>query len=189
MADTTLELAAALSALEPPVFMFGGVAEDAVLDGALTRPHSDVDVLLPRHELDLRLQQFAALGYTNWETWLSDSTGRAQVLHSADHAAELEVSIFDGEAGAYWFELENPRGGHFHFHAPPDIFGHGPVSLDGLAVRTVTPHALYMIRAALIKAGSFGEPRPNDLAVQPRLRALLDGVDEAALEPRLDSVP
>lgn len=168
--------------------MFGGVAEDAWLDAAITRPHEDVDVLVPRHDLERRLAQLAALGFTEWETYLTDSMGRPQVLNGARDGVHLEIAIFDGAPGNYWFEFARPEGGHYLFYPPADMFEHPPVRLDGVAVRTVTPLTQYVIRAALIAAGSFGEPRPKDLAVQPRLRALLGDVDDDALVPRLDRV-
>lgn len=47
------ELIERLSALDPPVFVFGGFAEDAVLHGKVTRRHGDVDVLVVRDQLDV----------------------------------------------------------------------------------------------------------------------------------------
>lgn len=184
---TVQDLLRALGALDPPCFMFGGMAEDALLDGDITRPHSDIDVVVPRHDLDLRLEQFRSWGYEEWDIWLSDSAGNAQVLHSSGHPVELELAIFEGEPGAYWFEFETPAGGHVRYFPPADMLAHRPVEIQGISVRTVTPHMLYVTRAALVEIGSFGPARPKDLAVQPRLRALLDGVEEADLVPRLET--
>ena len=40
-----------LTTVRPPVFVFGGYAEDALLVGRTTRPHDDVDVLVGRVDL------------------------------------------------------------------------------------------------------------------------------------------
>ena len=45
-----LELIATLAALEPPPWFMGGYAEDALLAGAVTREHEDVDLIFPRAE-------------------------------------------------------------------------------------------------------------------------------------------
>ena len=36
-----------LASLDPPVFVFGGIAEEALLDGAVSLSHGDLDVLIP----------------------------------------------------------------------------------------------------------------------------------------------
>jgi hypothetical protein len=58
-----LDLLRRMSELSPAPCVFGGYAEDALLAGAVTRPHQDVDWLLPRGELDLRLDQARSLGF------------------------------------------------------------------------------------------------------------------------------
>ena len=40
-----------LTTVQPPVFVFGGFAEDALIAGRTTRPHGDVDVLVGRADL------------------------------------------------------------------------------------------------------------------------------------------
>jgi hypothetical protein len=42
-----------LQAFEPPPFLMGGIAEDALLSGGFTRPHGDLDLLVERPELGL----------------------------------------------------------------------------------------------------------------------------------------
>ena len=42
----------------------GGYAGEALLAGTVTRPHLDVDWLLPPGELGLRLEQARELGFT-----------------------------------------------------------------------------------------------------------------------------
>ena len=58
-----------MAGLEPAPYIMGGFAEDALLAGRVRRPHEDVDWLLPRQELRLRLAQAAELGFETLETW------------------------------------------------------------------------------------------------------------------------
>jgi hypothetical protein len=67
-----LELIARLMDLEPPLYLFGGYAEDALLYGRTSRPHNDVDILVWADELSLRLEQARSIGFTDFEVrWRS----------------------------------------------------------------------------------------------------------------------
>ena len=181
--SSQIDLVRALQALDPPCVLFGGVAEDAVLDGRLTRPHEDVDVLIGREDLPMRLEQVAELGYHDFETWLADSQGRPQVLHGVSNDVHLEISIFDDDS----FEFTAPDGKRYVLHLPDGDVDDPPRTLDGVEVRTVSPLALFQAtRQGLIEIGAFGPPRPKDVAVHPRLRRLLADVDDAVIAPRYD---
>jgi hypothetical protein len=69
LAEQQLGLLKRMANLDPPPCVMGGYAEDALLAGTVTRPHEDVDWLLPRHELQLRLSQAGQLGFAEFETW------------------------------------------------------------------------------------------------------------------------
>ena len=49
--DGYYDLATNLGTVDPPLFIFGGIAEDILFHGRLTRPHSDIDVLIYRDEV------------------------------------------------------------------------------------------------------------------------------------------
>lgn len=167
-------------------YIFGGVAEDAVLDGTLTRPHSDVDVLIRRSEVESRLEQFASLGYRDWETWLQDTAGRAQVLHGSINGIDLEASIFEDDGDELYFEFTAQDGRVLHYFPPPSMFDYPRVTLDGALVQTISPRGLYDLRAGVAASTAFGEFRAQDAPVQQRLRTeLLADVPEVDLEPRL----
>jgi hypothetical protein len=61
-----LSLIQDLWAVEPSVYVFGGFAEDALLDGRVTREHGDVDVLVARAELPIQLNRFSDLGFPDF---------------------------------------------------------------------------------------------------------------------------
>ena len=64
-----------LAALEPPLFVFGSVAETALLDGELSHAYGDVDVLVPRTELEWRLRQLAMLGFDDFTVYYEPRPG------------------------------------------------------------------------------------------------------------------
>ena len=56
-----------------------------------------------------------------------------------------------------------------HVELSDGVFDHPPSTLGGVAVRTVSPLALYQIRAGIEMAGGFGPMRPKDVAAQEAL--------------------
>ena len=71
-----------LAALEPPLFVFGSVAETALLDGRLSRSFGDVDVVIPRTELEWRLRQLAVLGFDAFTVYYEPRPGLPLVYGS-----------------------------------------------------------------------------------------------------------
>ena len=63
-----LDLIAHLAALQPPMFLMGGYAEEA-----------------------LRMDQLAELGFTEWETWGEASPGVPFYLFG--HSGDLKVDV------------------------------------------------------------------------------------------------
>ena len=90
-----LDLLRRMSELDPPPCVWGGYAEDALLAGTVTRPHLDVDWLLPRRELDLRLEQARELGFTNFESWGEAAPGEPFYLSARN--GELSIDLGIGE--------------------------------------------------------------------------------------------
>jgi hypothetical protein len=68
LAERQLEMLRRMAALDPPPWFMGGYAKEALLAGAVTRPHEDFDWLLTRGELELRLEQAGELGFSDWST-------------------------------------------------------------------------------------------------------------------------
>jgi hypothetical protein len=73
--DRQLALIERMAALDPAPCLMGGWAEDALLAGEATRPHVDIDWLLPRSELPLRQRQAAEVGFASFETWGESAPG------------------------------------------------------------------------------------------------------------------
>lgn len=142
----------------------GGYAEDALLAGTVTRPHDDVDWLIPRRELPLRLEQAAVLGFARFETWGEAAPGVPFYLSSDSGDLRLELGVVDEDGGDLWirvhrlrFELEGgePPAG-YRIRLPADTFSHPPAAIDGVVIRVASPLALYQLRAGLASRGSFG---------------------------------
>jgi hypothetical protein len=183
---TYLPLIERLARLEPPVFVFGGIAEDALLDGSMTRPHGDVDVLVGRGSLDVHLEQLDSIGFTDFQVYFEPQPGRPLVLGTTRADENLELGVFDElEPGLASFVLP-VEAGLVRISLSDDALRHPIGSIDGVPIRTVSPLALYQLREAFIQTGVFGPPRDKDRAAQARLRQeLLSDVPERDLTPRM----
>jgi hypothetical protein len=175
-----------LASFEPRAFIFGGIAEDALLDGSLTRPHGDVDVLVGRASLDFHLAQLGSIGFTDFAVYFEPQPGRPLVLGGAHAGRSLELGVFDElEPGIASFVLPVERG-LVRISLPSGALQHPIGSIDGVPIRTVSPVALYQLREAFIQTGVFGPPRDKDRAAQTRLRQeLLLDIPEGDLSPRM----
>lgn len=77
-----LALLQELSALDPPLFVFGSVAEAGLLDGELDASHGDVDILISRSELELRVRQLGELGFAAFTVYYEPRPGLPLVYGS-----------------------------------------------------------------------------------------------------------
>lgn len=201
IASKQLALLHRMASLDPPPFIMGGYAEDALLAGTVTRPHGDIDWLVPRSDLELRLEQARRLGFESLETWGEAAPGVPFYLSGDSGDQRLEVGILDDAESALWmrvhklfFDLdgrEPPAG--YRVRMPPDTFTHPPVEIDGLPIRVASPLALYQLRAGIASRGSFGPLSDRHVRVQEQLRGtFFPGVAERDLTPEiapLDSSP
>jgi hypothetical protein len=180
---TTIER---LAALEPAVFVFGGFAEDAVLDRSITRPHGDVDVLVGRETLDVTLAQLESLGFRDFRVLFEPEPARPLVLGAGDSGQSLELGVFDELEPRIASFVLPAQSGLTRITLPDDTLRHPIGSIEGVPIRTVSPLALYQLREAFIQTGVFGPPRDKDRAAQDRLRReLLDDVSDGDLMPRM----
>src|SRR4051812_44259152 len=110
MPDRYLALIRAVMALDPPLFIFGGFAEDVLFNGGVTSPHSDLDLLIVRDDVNLRMEQFRALGFTDWEIWWQPRPGLPLVYHSATDGIDLEPSVFERDPRGASFVIDDQAG-------------------------------------------------------------------------------
>ena len=187
-----------LQALTPPPFLMGGVAEEALLDGRLTREHGDLDLLIERSELDGLLRQLRTLGYDGWQAKGENASGEPFYLASAGNPVLLELGVAErNDAGDLYLEIARV---HFTFaHGQPpvgyrvflprDTFSHPPAELDGVQVRCISPLAGYHLRMGIGSRGTFGPLRESDRVASERLRAtFFSNDDEGLLQPRVESL-
>ena len=164
------DLVLRLSELEPALYLFGGVAEDVLLEGSLDRPHGDLDVLVRRSELHDRMEQVQHMGFTRLEVYYEPLPGRPLVLGGSSSGFTLEFGIVDEDASGFYFVAGASEGGLQRVELSGDLFSSPPVMLDGTAVHIASPLALYQIRDAFMQLGTFGAPRERDITIQARLR-------------------
>ena len=175
-----------LAFVEPPVYIFGGFAEDSLLNGSITRPHGDVDVLVGRATLEQHLVQLGSMGFTTFDVLFESQPGRPLVLGSANGDVALELGVFDElEPGIASFVLP-AESGAVRVSLPDDALRHPRGSIEGVPIRTISPLALYQLREAVMQTGVFGPPRDKDRAAQARLREeLLGDIPAGELSPRI----
>jgi len=162
----------ALMTFEPSVHVFGGFAEDALLHGTSVRTHDDVDALVGREELEAQLRNARAIGFSSHEVRSEPIEGMPMVIGTTDGNLDLEISVYDRTTeGIVFFHIPDRDGRLFRVDLSDGVFDHPVSDLDGTPLRTVSPLALYQIRAGITTAGGFGPPRPKDVTSQEALRA------------------
>ena len=171
-----LPAVAELCALDPPVWVFGGIAEEALLEGSVSREHGDVDVLVDRKVLRTHIESFQAIGYPALRVYYQVVPGQPLVLGAERDGMPMEVGVFDElEPGVASFVLPTERG-LTRFTLPEDTLHYPVTEIEGASIRTVSPLALFHLREAFILSGVFGPPRDRDMAIQAKLRdRLLSG--------------
>jgi hypothetical protein len=179
-----LPIVAELCKLDPPVRVFGGIAEEALLDGSVTREHGDVDVLVDRKALSRHRDAFESIGYPPLEVYFEVVSDQPLVLGTERDGMPLEVGVYDEIDGVATFVLPTEQG-PTRFILPDDTLEHPVTEIDGTSVRTVSPLALYHLREAFLVTGAFGPPRDKDVTTQARLRdELLSNATEDDLRLR-----
>ena len=193
-----LDMLRRMSELDPPPFVFGGYAEDALLAGTVTRPHGDVDWLVPRNELALRLEQARTLGFVEIETWGESAPGEPFYLFCRNGDLSIDLGVTDEAEGRLLGRVwriafpvaggEAPAG--YQFQLPADTYTHPPAHLDAIAIHVASPLALYQIRAAIAAKGSFGPLSATQRASLDKLReTFFPEYAEHELTPTIESLP
>ena len=157
MADY-LPLLLELAEIEPPLFVFGSVAEAVLLEGRPMESHGDVDVLVPRDELEFQRERLVAAARAV-RRLLRTRPGLPLVLGSTrgEHSLELNAVDYDQSGDPYFAVRTDP--GLVSIAVPGDIFEWPPTQVGEVTVRTVSPLALIQIRAGIRETEAFGERR------------------------------
>ena len=177
-----------LAALSPPLFIMGGFAEDALLFHRITGQHADLDVLVIRHQLHQYLQQIAALGLVESATSLTEEPGRPLLLRTTImDTLQIEIWVSTPELSGYSFDVSGQSpSSRYRICLPEDTFQYPATAIEGIAIQTVSPLALYQLRAVSAMTRHVGEKRAQDLAMQARLRqTFLADQDEWKLTPQV----
>ena len=178
-----LALLRELSTLDPPIFVFGSVAEAALLEGKLADSHGDIDVLIPRSELGRRLLQLDELGFAEFTVYYEPQPGLPLVYGSTRNDMALEVSLFDLDPAGNPFFVVSTDDGPAAISMPPDLLQWRPTIIDGVPIHTLSPLALVHIRAGAAATGAFGAPRSDGARQSQLIEAFLSDVDPTHLTP------
>ena len=166
----------------------GGFAEDTLLFHHLTGQHADLDALVIRQQLPRHLQQLTALGFAESATSLVEVPGEPLILRARADTPPIELWISTPEPnGGYSFDVsgQSPLS-RFRIFLPDDTFHYPATTIEDIALQTISPLALYHLRAVSAMTRHTGEKREKDLAMQEQLRqTFLADQDERKLTPRL----
>ena len=196
--ELQLELLSRIAALDPPPTIMGGYAEDALIGGTVSREHEDIDWLVPRRALPLRLEQARSLGFTTFETWGESAPGEPFYLYAPNGDLSIDIGVCDeGDDGPVVnvhrlsFQIdgaEAPAG--FRVHLPADTFDLETVELDGIPVVPASPRCLYQMRIGIASRGAFGELNEKQRRSLARLKTAFfpDATDEE-LMPSVTPLP
>lgn len=165
----------------------GGFAEEALLDHRIVGHHADLDVLVLHHQLSQHLQQLKDLGLTGSRSDLGKVPGHPIVLGAGGDDPHIEIWVSAPEPnGDYSLDLDGQAPpDRFRAFLPEDTFQYPATTIEGVAIQTISPLALYHLRAISAMTRSVGEKRAKDLARQEQLRqAFLADQDEQKLTPK-----
>ena len=186
--DKYLPLLERIANLLPPVFIMGGFAEDALLNHRITRQHGDIDVLTLRNQLNQCLEQFKSLGFPEFEVYIEESPGNPFVLGADANDLHIEIGVGNVDpSGGYSFEVDGQApSSRYRIFLPKDTLEYPASTLEGIPIHTISPLALYQMRAAFAVTGSFGEMSPNAVTTQELLRkTFFADQDEGKLMPKI----
>jgi len=184
---TQLDLISEVMALEPPVYLFGGFAEDAVLYGKVSRPHQDVDVLIWLDQLAMRIEQVRVFGFRSFEVRFEAAPGHPLAVGAQSNGLDLEFCIGERDSLGRGFFYRPSNTGLQRCWLPPDALSYPTQDLEGVPVRTVSPLTLYQVRAALAEV--FGGLRPKDRSMQAALYdRFFVGLTADELAPKVEAV-
>ena len=147
-------------------------------------------MLVGRVDLAEHLERFAEWGFPSFEIYFEVVPGSPLVYHAASDGIELELGVYDELVpGRPSFVLPADEG-LTRVTLPSDSLTHPLGRIDGVSIRTISPLALYQMRAAIMRTGVFGPPRPKDEVAQARLRTgPLAGLPVDELEPEFGPFP
>ena len=177
-----------LATISPSLFIMGGFAEDALLFHRITGQHADLDVLAIRPRLHRQLQQLTALGLVGSTTSRNEESKHPLILRASGNSRHIEIWVSTPEpSGGYSFEVNGQSPSkRFRVYLPKDTFHYPATLIEGVVIQTVSPLALYHLRAISAMTRHGGEKRAKDLAMQEQLRqTFLTDQDERQLTPRL----
>jgi hypothetical protein len=185
---TQLDLIAEVMGLNPPLYLFGGFAEDAVLYGKVSRPHQDVDMLIWRDQLAMRIEQVRVFGFDSFEVRFEAAPGHPLAVGArSHHGLDLEFCIGERDSHGRTFFYRPSSAGLQRCWLPSDALSYPIQDLEGVPVRTVSPLTLYQVRTAL--ADVFGGLRPKDRKVQAALHErFFAGLADGDLAPEVEEV-
>jgi hypothetical protein len=171
------------------LYLMGGFAEDALLDGQITRERGDIDLLIPEGRWDATRVDLEERGLRDFAPLLQGPQKEAIALVSCDLGFAVEFWLTEQDAGGNALILPGATA-FFRLRMPADTFDFAGATLDGVQVRTVSPRALALLRATSAITRGDDTARAADRRVFQRIvEEFLPGADTEALVPDIEELP
>ena len=153
-----------------PVRLYGGYAEEALLNSSVTRSHHDVDMVVLRKDGDDVKLALENIGCNVQECTEEGGEKPYKFLVKKDEVeADIAFLDWDEERGQPYADTKTTDGKKVRVYFDKEGFGQQPQNLGNLSVETVSPLMQMQMREAfwLVKRG---KPRQQDLEKQEELR-------------------
>jgi hypothetical protein len=164
------------------VYVMGGFAEDALLEGSVTQDRSDIDLLVQPGTWEALRTELASMGIDDFAEAVPGPQGEPLAYTANRTSVQLEAWQAIAAVDSDVIILLGGPTGFFRTTLPADTFAYPRTSVDGIAVQTVSPAALYVFRAVSAQTRGDERRRAADRLVLDRLAALVPGLATAPPE-------
>ena len=181
--ETFLQYLRAASELDH-LFLMGGFAEDALLEQRITQERDDVDFLVRADSLDLARAELQRIGIV-LEPMVRGPKDETLAFGSRNHGFPVEIWLATQTGEAYAVVLPGSAG-YFRLHLPSDTFASEMATLEGVRLKTISPLALALFRAASAQTRGDETKRAADRRVLRNIAgSLLPNHRTAELTPKI----
>jgi len=142
-----------------PIWIIGGFADDALIQGNLSHFHGDIDAVAYRDKTDSIRVELENMGFHVEEVIVPPNT-TAYKLRAVKDFLHLDLVLFDfdEESNKFYINLANTNTGDlFRIYFSEDSLSYPTQDLDSVKVNTVSPTTLIQSKNIYAQIGSNGE--------------------------------
>ncbi len=156
----------------PPMWLAGGYAEEALLNGQVTSEHGDVDFVAMFTDAKRIKGIYEGMGYQVTETHDPQAPQPYKLLLKKGNLGKVDIGLFykDKQTGRIYADTGDGKGARYRVYFEPGVLSDEEQKLGDLSVKTMSPQFLMQAREVFWQIGREASPRPRDLTMQEALR-------------------